>query len=183
MLSATEGKDSSCIWRWKEFGSAHLESNYLAFGNAILSLMLPIETPGIQISGEMRIGRLDSGRELIAKVYVGIEPKMVRRNYFHGFIDHATIRKILDAFDFDVSLPPILQDSSLPHGLATSFAFDDIELPGIVIHKGFKLNGTLTTMGFNLSAFIIIFSTARKQDLSRFTECESLCNTLIIMFN
>ena len=136
--------------------------NYLAFGNAILSLMLPIETPGIQISGEMRIGRLDSGRELIAKVYVGIEPKMVRRNYFHGFIDHATIRKILDAFDFDVPLPPILQDSSLPHGLETSFAFVDIELPGIVIHKGFKLNGTLTTMGFNLSAFITILSKAIK---------------------
>jgi hypothetical protein len=141
------------IWK-RAFGF-----DWLAFGNGILSIAIKPGTPlvGIQIGGEVRIGELDSGKELIAKVYVGIDPTFPRRNYFYGSINQASVGKILDAFGISVSLPKVLSQSGFPDGLETSFALDPIILPGgLVLPHGFTLNGTVNILGFKLIAYIKI---------------------------
>ena len=133
--------------------------NWLAFGNGILSIAIKPGIPlfGFQIGGEIRIGDLDSGREIKAKVYLEVDPLYPRRNYFYGSINSASIGAILNAFGVSVSLPSVLSQSGFPHGLKTSFAFDDIDLPGdLVIPRGFRLNGTVNILGYTLKALIEI---------------------------
>ena len=133
--------------------------NWLAFGNGIAAIAIKPDTQlvGFQIGGEIRIGKLDSGRELIARVYLGVDPIMPRRNYFYGSINQASIAKILDAFGISVSLPPVLSQSGFPDGLESSFALETIDLPGgLVIPHGFKLNGTVNILGYKLKADIEI---------------------------
>ena len=142
------------IWK-RAFGI-----NFLAFGNAILSVALKPGVPlaGIEVGGEVRVGKIDSGKEIIAKVYLGIDPLMPRRNYFYGSINKLTLGAVLEAFEIDLTLPTCLRDSGLPKGLEVSFSLDARELvpSGIVIPQGFVLNGTIDILGFQLSAYIDI---------------------------
>ena len=134
--------------------------DFLAFGNGIISVTLipgsPL--PGIELGGEVRVGKLDSGNEIIAAVYLGINPTLPSKNYFYGSINKLTIGSVLDAFDIHLTLPKCLADSGLPYGLKVSFAFQSRELfpSGIVIPQGFVLNGTIDILGWQLKAYINI---------------------------
>ena len=132
--------------------------DWLAFGNGVLSLDV---APGavvtaFAVGGEIRIGKLNSGKEVIAAVYVGINTINLNKNYYYGSIQHASIGNILDAFGVSVNLPKVLSESGFPDGLESSFAYEEIEVPGRVIEKGFKLNGTMNLLGFELTALIEI---------------------------
>ena len=132
---------------------------YLAFGNLIIStnIVPGVPIPGLQVGGEVRVGDLDSGRELIGKCYVGFDPVNPRRNYYYASINKASIKAILNAFGMSgsVPLPRVLSESGFPDGLSSSFAFDDVEpVPGVLIPAGFKLNGTINIIGYQLSADI-----------------------------
>ncbi|XP_065839709.1 uncharacterized protein [Oscarella lobularis] len=148
------GMTMSGIWK-RPFGI-----DFLAFGKGIISITLKpgVPLPGIELGGEVRVGKLDSGREIIAKVYLGIDPTMPRRNYFYGSINRLTIGSVLEAFDIQLSLPKCLADSGLPYGLKVSFSLDSRELvpSGIVIPQGFILNGTIDILGWRLKAYINI---------------------------
>ena len=148
------GMTMNGIWK-RAFGI-----DFLAFGNGIISITLKpgVPLPGIELGGEVRVGKLDSGREIIAKVYLGIDPTMPRRNYFYGSITKLTIASVLEAFDIDLTLPQCLANSGLPNGLEVSFALEARELvpSGIVIPQGFVLNGTIDILGWRLKAYINI---------------------------
>lgn len=140
------------IWK-KAFGI-----DWLAFGNAQLAIALKPGVPvfGFAIGGELRLGKLDSGKEIIIAVYLGIDPILPRRNYFYGSVNRASIGALLEAFDWSLELPKVLKESGFPKGLFVSFAFDHIEVPGHVIPAGFRLNGTLNILGFTVSCDIVI---------------------------
>ena len=148
------GMTMSGMWK-RPFGI-----DFLAFGKGIISITLKpgVPLPGIELGGEVRVGKLDSGREIIAAVYLGIDPTMPRRNYFYGSINKLTIGSVLQAFDIQLSLPKCLADSGLPYGLKVSFSLDSRELvpSGIVIPQGFVLNGTIDILGWRLKAYINI---------------------------
>ena len=148
------GMTMTGIWK-RAFGI-----DFLAFGNGIISITLKpgIPVPGIELGGEVRVGQLDSGREIIAKVYLGIDPTMPRRNYFYGSVNKLTIGSVLEAFNIDLTLPQCLANSGLPNGLEVSFALEARELipSGIVIPQGFVLNGTIDILGWRLKAYINI---------------------------
>eukprot|EP00118_Oscarella_pearsei_P000413 m.4898 g.4898 ORF g.4898 m.4898 type:complete len:1233 (+) comp11517_c0_seq1:125-3823(+) len=132
--------------------------NWLAFGNGIFSATV---VPGVAVTafaigGEIKIGKLNSGKEVIAASYVGVDSVDVNNNYFYGKVEHASIGNILDAFGISLRLPKVLSESGFPEGLETSFAYEEKEVPGRVIEKGFKLNGTINILGFKLSALIEI---------------------------
>ena len=130
---------------------------WLAFGNGLLAIALkPGPVAGFAVGGELRLGKLNSGKELIIAIVLGIDPTMPRRNYFYGSVNRASLEGLLDAFDWSVDLPRVLSESGFPKGLMVSFAFDHIEVPGRVIPAGFRLNGTLNILGFTLSCDIII---------------------------
>jgi hypothetical protein len=129
----------------------------LAFGNGILSKAIKpkVLLVGLEIGGEVRIGDLDSGREIIAQAYLGINPLYLRRNYFYGSIDSASVGSIFRAFGLSIPLPSVLSQFGFPNGLHCSFAYDDIDLPGgIVVPRGFKLNGTVNILGYPLEVLI-----------------------------
>eukprot|EP00118_Oscarella_pearsei_P007719 m.38485 g.38485 ORF g.38485 m.38485 type:complete len:490 (+) comp32601_c0_seq1:1594-3063(+) len=132
---------------------------FLAFGNAHLAIAL---TPGVgvtalEIGGELRLGKIDSGKEIIAAIYLGINAALPQRNYFYGKINKATLKALMDAFEFSVDMPRVLSELGFPHGLETSFAGETIQLPtGLVIPMGFKLNGTLVILGFTVKCDIAL---------------------------
>ena len=133
--------------------------SFLAFGNAHLSVALRpgVGVTALQIGGELHIGNIGNGKEIIAVVHVGVDAVSPRRNYFCGKINKATIPALMNAFDFDVKIPKVLSQIGFPDGLETSFAFDTIELPtGLVIPAGFKLNGTLVILGYKLKCDIAL---------------------------
>jgi hypothetical protein len=131
---------------------------WLAFGNALLAIALKPGVPvvGFAIGGELRLGKLNTGKEIIMAVYLGIDPVMPRRNYFYGSVNKASLGALLDAFEWSVDLPKVLRESGFPNGLLVSFAYDHIEVPGHVIPAGFRLNGTLNILGFTVTCDIII---------------------------
>jgi hypothetical protein len=133
------------------------ETDWLAFRNGILSTEIKsgVGLVELQIGGEVRIGDLDSGREIIAQAYLGIYPLCPQQNYFYGSINSASVGSIFRAFGLSIPLPSVLSQFGFPNGLHCSFAYDDIDLPGgIVVPRGFKLNGTVNILGYPLEVLI-----------------------------
>lgn len=62
----------------------------------------------------------------------------------------------MEAFDWSLDLPKVLKESGFPSGLLVSFSLDQVEVPGLVIQAGFRLNGTLNILGFTVSCDIVI---------------------------
>ena len=133
---------------------------YLRFRNLIISISIVPGVPlsGLQAGGEVLVGDLDSGRELIGKCYVGFDP-VNHLPYYYASINKASFKDILNAFGTSSSVylssaliylsPSGLTESGFPHGILSSFAYNDIEpVPGVLIPAGFKLSGTINIFGY-----------------------------------
>ena len=133
--------------------------DYLAFGNGILSATLKPSLPfltGLELGGEVWLGRIDSGNEIKIRVYVGIDILNPTDSYFYGSVNQLTMAAIMRAFDFNLPLPPVLANSGFPEGLLVSFSATARELrpSGITIPQGIVINGTLDILGFRLKVYI-----------------------------
>ena len=130
--------------------------NWLAFGNGIISMdVIPgVPLPGLELGAEVRIGS-KRGKELIGQAYVGFSPVFPDKNYYYASINKASIQAILDAFGMSVSIPRPLTESGFPNGLSSSFSLAEQEpVPGVIIPAGYKLNGTINILGYEMSADI-----------------------------
>ena len=133
--------------------------DYLAFGNGIISMTLKVVTPwltGLEIGGEVWLGRIDSGKEIKIAVYVGIDVVTVNDCYFYGSANRLTMNTLLRAFDFDIALPPVLGDSGFPEGISVSFSSIPRTLrpSGRSLPQGIFINGTINILGFRLKAYV-----------------------------
>ena len=133
--------------------------DYLAFGNGIISATLKPSLPfltGLELGGEVWLGRIDSGNEIKIRVYVGIDVLNPSDSYFYGSVNQLTMAAIMRAFDFNVPLPPVLANSGFPEGLLVSYSATARELrpSGISIPQGIVINGTLDILGFRLKVYI-----------------------------
>ena len=133
--------------------------DYLAFGNGIISATLKPSLPfltGLELGGEVWLGRIDSGNEIKIRVYVGIDVLNPSDIYFYGSVNQLTMAAIMRAFDFNVPLPPVLANSGFPEGLLVSYSSTARELrpSGITIPQGIVINGTLDILGFRLKVYI-----------------------------
>ncbi len=132
--------------------------NFLAVGNLQLEVGVLLVYPPVlsllKFGGEIRVGKLGSGRELIAKSYIGIDINTPRKNYFYGNITAASVSRILEAFGMRADLPPVLSRSGFPKGLTCSFSIKSVEVPGLTIPAGFQLSGFMNIIGFTVSSVI-----------------------------
>ena len=129
---------------------------WLAFGNIVISMAIKpgIPLPGLELGAEVRIGS-EEGQELIGQAYVGFDPVLPDNNYYYASINKASIQAILDAFGMSASLPRPLSESGFPKGLSSSFSLAEQEpVPGVIVPAGYRLNGTINIIGFELSADI-----------------------------
>ena len=133
---------------------------YFAFGNAHIRLAIMPQTlvVALEMGAEVRIGKLDTGKELIAKVYVGIDPEQPNNNFFYGSINKATMQALFNAFDITLSMPKVLAESGFPYGLNASYAVipKDLDYAGIVVPAGVRINGTMDILGYRVSCLIDI---------------------------
>lgn len=146
--------EMSMVGIWKRaFGI-----NFLAVGNLQLEIGVLLVYPPVlsllKFGGEVRVGKLDTGRELIAKAYIGLDINTPKNNYFYGSISSASIPGIMRAFDMRASLPRVLAESGFPRGLSASYSIKSVEVPGLTIPAGFRLSGTMNILGFTASAVI-----------------------------
>ena len=125
--------------------------DYLAVRNLALETGITLTFPPVLSKliggGEVRIGKINSGKEVTAKVYFGMDLNTPQNNFFYGSISTVTISGILEAFEIQTSLPPVLSQTGFPHGLSASYSISETEVSGHVIPAGFKLNGTLNILG------------------------------------
>ena len=146
--------EMSMIGIWKRaFGI-----NFLAVGNLQLEIGVVLAYPPVlsllKFGGEVRVGKLDSGKELIAKAYVGLDINTPKNNYFYGSIASASISRILQAFGMRVVLPKVLAQSGFPTGLSASYSIKEVTVPGLTIPAGVRLAGTINILGFTAYANI-----------------------------
>lgn len=132
--------------------------NYLAVGNLIIETGITLTFPPILSKltggGEVLIGNLDSGKELVAKVYFGMDLNTPTNNFFYGSISTATISGILAAFGVETSLPPVLSQTGFPNGVSSSFSIVEVQVANQIIPAGFRLSGTLNILGLTASVDI-----------------------------
>ena len=130
---------------------------WLAFGNVHIKVAIkPGVVPGLALGGEIQIGKIDSGNEIVCKAHAGFDPINPANNYFYGFINKLTIGAILAAFDKTATLPRALRESGFPTGLEASYSLTEREVPGVTIPAGFRLKGSINIVGYTLSCDIAI---------------------------
>ena len=78
----------------------------------------------IEIGGEIQLGKIDSGKEIKAKAYLGISPDNPVKSYFYTNINKFSTGAIAEAFDYDLSLPKVLSDSGFHEGVIASFTMN-----------------------------------------------------------
>ena len=131
---------------------------YFAFGNAHIRLAVKPQTlmVALEMGAEVRIGKLDTGKELVAQVYVGIDPEQPNNNFFYGSINKATMQAFFDAFDISLPVPKVLAESGFPYGLNASYAVfpKNLYYAGIVVPAGVRINGTMDILGYRASCLI-----------------------------
>ena len=72
----------------------------------------------------MHFGKINSGKEIKGKLYLGLNPSNPMKNYFYTNINKFTAAKIAEAFDYDLSMPKVLAESGFPEGVVASFTAD-----------------------------------------------------------
>lgn len=132
--------------------------NYLAVTNMMTDTRITLTYPPIlsklKAGGEVLIGQLDSGKELRAKVYLGIDLKRPEDSFFYGNISTATMSGVLEAFGLQRALPFALSHSEFPRGLTASYSMKEMKVAGQTILAGFRLSGALNILGLS-AAFTI----------------------------
>ena len=78
----------------------------------------------IEIGGEIHLGKIDSGKEIKAKAYLGISPDNPVKSYFYSNINKFSTGAIAEAFDYDLPLPKVLSDSGFHEGVIASFTMN-----------------------------------------------------------
>eukprot|EP00794_Sanderia_malayensis_P016608 gene16608-18294_t len=135
---------------------------YLAFGNLILSVGIQpgAPVPILEIGGEVHFGKINSGKEIKAQAYLGLNPTNPLKNYFYTNINKLSAETIARAFEYDLKLPRVLAESGFPEGVIASFTtnpagktFDHL---GTKINPGFSLKGLINILGFKLRCNILI---------------------------
>ncbi len=78
----------------------------------------------LEIGGEFHFGKIDSGKEIKAKAYLGISPNNPIKSYFYTNINKLSAGTIASAFDYDLDLPKVLSESGFPEGVIASFTMN-----------------------------------------------------------
>jgi hypothetical protein len=131
-------------------------TSWLSFGNIIISMAVKpgIPLPGLELGAEVQIGS-ETDQKLMGQAYLGFDPVLPDNNYYYASINKASIQAILNAFGMSASLPRPLVESGFPKGLSSSFSLTEQEpVPGVIIPAGFRLNGTINIIGYEVSADI-----------------------------
>lgn len=78
----------------------------------------------LDIGGEVHFGKINSGKEIKAKLYLGLNPNNPTKTYFYTNINKFSAGKIAEAFDYDLKLPKVLAESGFPEGVIASFTLN-----------------------------------------------------------
>ncbi|XP_057311457.1 uncharacterized protein LOC130649225 [Hydractinia symbiolongicarpus] len=136
------------IWK-RPFGL-----KYVAFGNVKMGVAIDPAVPvsKLELSGEMQLGKIGNGKEIISKSAISFDPSRIF--YFYSSINTLTLESISKAFEFDISLPQVLIESGFPEGFAAGFSTNPkgtkIELLEVTIPEGFMLKGLINILGYKI---------------------------------
>ena len=113
---------------------------------------------GLELGGEIRLGYKSTGRQIIAKGYIGINTVSPLENYYYVKFNRITMGSLLKAFRVNIRLPKPLAVSGFPKGFQSSFSLLGKELPQVrvSIPRGFHLKGALNILGLQGYADVTI---------------------------
>ena len=113
---------------------------------------------GLELGGEIRLGYKSTGRQIIARGYVGINTVSPLENYYYVKFNRITMGSLLKAFKVNIRLPRPLAVSGFPRGFQSSFSLLGKELPQVhvSIPRGFHLKGALNILGLQGYADVTI---------------------------
>ena len=98
--------------------------NYMAFGNLVVGIEVSpaIPVPGFELAGELRLGKIGAGNEIVAQVAVGfgISPNDI---YAYAKVKPFTLGALAKAFEFNVALPKPVMDTGFPDGVIVGLSF------------------------------------------------------------
>ena len=74
-----------------------------------------------ELIGEMLLGDVETRDVIRANAAVGFNPLNTGDNFFYAQIDPLSLKEVVDAMNYDVTLPPVLQAAEFPGGLVVGF--------------------------------------------------------------
>ena len=141
------------VWE-KAFGF-----KYLSFGDGYIAARVSPVPPYLlqfQISGKLSLGNAGSKDEIKAEGEMGYDVTDPSNIYFYGKVNKLTIGSLLKAFEYDASVPRLLEDSGFPKGLEVSYSLQERSSKHGKIPQGLVLKGVIDLLGFEVSLDIDI---------------------------
>ena len=104
---------------------------------------------GLELGGEIRLGYVETGKQIRARGYIGINTLTPVENYYYVKFNRITTGSLLRAFKVNIRLPKPLAESGFPKGFLSSFSLIGKELPQVhvSIPQGYRLKGTINILG------------------------------------